>query len=403
MRADRPNPQVRPRAPSAGRPAAPRTAPRRRIDARPAYREQARGYGGVRRTSGLPLAARLLLASAVVALGGVALLTASGGLTTFVAGLGATVGGAVSLVTATPSPTPIPSGPLGAPALTAPAEAYTNASTVEVSGQLPGVTVGQSGYRVRLYVTLPDQEPVLVADIAAPTTSYFTFAAVPLTKGANEFTATLVDPFANESEPSAPVRYVLDTSIPKIELASPAEGATVAGATVDLVGTTQKRSTIVVRNATNGATVSGTAAADGSFLLTIPIDVGRNAITITPTDPAGNVGSFELGITRSGAAMTASLRASAYRFSVAKLPQQLVLTATAIDATGEPVVGAQVTFSVSIPGIPVVTGEGTTDGTGTAVFQTTIPAGATPGSGPATAYITSDVGTASPRTVITIE
>jgi hypothetical protein len=51
----------------------------------------------------------------------------------------------------------------------------------------------------------------------------------------------------------------------------------------------------------------------------------------------------------------------------------------------------------------VITGELLTDDAGLAVFQTTVPLGATPGSGPASVFISSPYGTASAQTVITIE
>jgi hypothetical protein len=62
-----------------------------------------------------------------------------------------------------------------------------------------------------------------------------------------------------------------------------------------------------------------------------------------------------------------------------------------------------VSFTLAIPGVPAITGDDRTDGTGTAVFRTTIPAGATPGSGLATALVsTTRFGDASGRSSITI-
>ncbi len=51
----------------------------------------------------------------------------------------------------------------------------------------------------------------------------------------------------------------------------------------------------------------------------------------------------------------------------------------------------------------MITGQGMTDATGLAVFRTSIPAGATPGSGPGTAFLTTpEFGDASGQVVITI-
>ena len=68
-----------------------------------------------------------------------------------------------------------------------------------------------------------------------------------------------------------------------------------------------------------------------------------------------------------------------------------------------PLEGAAVTFTLSIPGIQVVTSDSTTGGDGRAVFRTTIPPGATEGSGLGTILVTTtDFGTTSDRTVINI-
>lgn len=384
-----------------GRPSTP-PLPRRRIEPRSPGRDRIAGRG-VRRSNGLPLPARLLLVAAIALLGAGAVGVAGGGLSGVLAGLGQTVGSTLDFAEATASPTPAPSGPLGIPMLTAPPEAYTNDPTVDVAGQLPAAAVGQAGYRIRLYVAGTDGTVALVSEIGVPTTAFFTIPAVPLAKGANEFSARVVDAAGNEGEPSVPVRYVLDTSVPKIELSSPEPDSLVAGETIELLGKTQGRSTIVAANAANGSTASATAAGDGTFRIALPIEPGRNAITLVPTDPAGNVGSFEIAVIRGGEGIAATLRASAYRFVAAELPKALTLTASATDPTGAPLVGATVTFSVSIPGLPVITGELLTDDAGLAVFQTTVPLGATPGSGPASVFISSPYGTASAQTVITIE
>jgi hypothetical protein len=70
---------------------------------------------------------------------------------------------------------------------------------------------------------------------------------------------------------------------------------------------------------------------------------------------------------------------------------------------GRPIAGQAVTFTLSIPGVPALTGDDVTDGSGTARYRTTIPAGATPGSGLGTAFVsTADYGDASGRISITI-
>ena len=334
---------------------------------------------GVERAPGLPLAVRLMLGLAVVAVGFVVLITATGQLTKLVSGVGSAVGGVIDQVAATPSPSPTIAPILGEPSLIAPLEAYTNQPTVDLSGTVPASVVGQSGYRVRLYLALKDQQPAPITDVPLGSTSAFTIPSVTLTKGINDFSATVVSADGVEGKPSAVVRYVYDTSVPKIVMTSPVDGATINGDTVDLIGKTQSRSKLTARNEANNVSITGVAGGDGTFKLTMSLEKGPNGITLTTTDPAGNTGTLVIGITRGSGALAARLSASGYRFSAAKLPHALTLTASVTDPNGQPLAGAAVTFTLSIPGVPVLAQEATTDATGKAVFQTTVPQGATVG------------------------
>ena len=357
----------------------------------------------IERTRGLPLPARLLLVLAVVALGGTILYAMTGQLGKVVSGVGSALGGIVDQVTATASPTTAPAVAIDAPVLTPPAEAYTNQSTVDLTGSVPVPALGGAGYRIRVYVALKGQAPTPITDVAVGTTASFVVPGITLQKGVNDFTVTLVSPSGEESKPSAPIRLVLDTTPPKLTLTSPKDGDTVNAETVQLNGITQGRSQVIARDEANGQSVAATSAGDGSFTLTIPIAKGPNGITVTATDPAGNSASTVVGVTRGSGVLTATLRASVYRFSSTKLPRQLTLTAEVNDPDGHPLEGAAVTFTLSIPGVPVVTSDATTDATGTATFQTTVPLGATVGTGPATILVTTDkFGTTSARAVIGI-
>ena len=73
------------------------------------------------------------------------------------------------------------------------------------------------------------------------------------------------------------------------------------------------------------------------------------------------------------------------------------------DPDGLPLAGADVTFTLSIPGIPTVTIDGTTNAQGKASFKTTIPKGAAVGQGNATVLVSTDeYGSTEDFTVITI-
>ena len=99
----------------------------------------------------------------------------------------------------------------------------------------------------------------------------------------------------------------------------------------------------------------------------------------------------------------ATVGASAYRFKQGSLPADIDLTATVADPDGRPLAGASVTFTLSIPGIPTVTGDATTDANGKASFGTTIPAAADRGGGNAGILVRSgEFGQAADQKVITI-
>ena len=73
------------------------------------------------------------------------------------------------------------------------------------------------------------------------------------------------------------------------------------------------------------------------------------------------------------------------------------------DPDGRAVAGQLITFTLTIPGVPAITGDDRTDASGAATFRTTIPAGASTGSGLATAFASTDeLGDASGRVAITI-
>jgi hypothetical protein len=255
---------------------------------------------------------------------------------------------------------------------------------------------------IRVYVALPEQEAVPVRDVPVSSTPSFLVSDLPLEKGRNDISATLVGP-GGESEPSAVVTYILDTAKPKITITSPKDGARVSGSTLTLKGKTQARSVVVARNEANGNSASTNAKADGTFSMKVPLSAGTNGIAITATDPAGNKGSVVIAVRRGAGKLTATLTASVYRVKQSSLPRTIELRAQVTDPDGAPLRGERVSFTLTLPGVPAITGEGVTASGGTATFRTTIPAGASRGSGLATAFLDSaEHGEASGRISITI-
>ncbi len=248
----------------------------------------------------------------------------------------------------------------------------------------------------------PKKQPTLVREIPLGETLTFSIPDVPLTPGRNDFTATIFGP-GGESAPSPIITYGLDTTTPKITFTAPTDKSTVNADSVTITGKTEGRSAIKALDQADGRTVLGTADPTGAFQIVMPLTGGTNAISVTATDPAGNAGTSLLTVLRGTGALKVVLTASTYRISAAKLPQTLVMSAVATDPAGNGLPGRDITFTLSIPGVPVLTGQGTTDTTGLATFQATVPAGATPGSGPGTAFLTTpEYGDASGGVVITI-
>jgi len=351
---------------------------------------------------GMPLPVRLMLVVAVVALAVVMATTVTGVLPRVVSSFGSAIGGVTDTVFKTPVPSvsiaPIPQ----APALVAPQNPYTNRPTTNLAGTLPPEVVGRDGYVVRIYVALPDQEPVPLREVAVGETTSFAVEEVPLEPGRNDMTATLVGP-GGESETSPAITYVYDRSKPKITVTSPRDKAKVNGATVTITGKTQGRSTVVARNEANGTAATVTATDTGAFSLEVPLSSGTNGIALTATDLAGNVATSVLTVRRGSGKLTLALSATAYRISAARLPRAVELRATVTDPDGQLLAGRAITFTLTVPGVPALTGEDVTDGSGTATFRATIPAGATEGSGLGTAFVsTAEYGDASGRISITI-
>jgi hypothetical protein len=386
---------VRPRPPSGRRPEP------KKIPLKTPQRYRSTVLRHERSKGGLPLAARLILAVAVVALGVVVFAAATGGIGALATVLNRSFSDFFVKILATPLPSPTAVIVSDSPLIKAPSEPYTNQAELDLDLGLPADVVGDTSASVRVYLALEGQAPAPIAQRSVGVTPRI-IVPVQLTPGRNDFSATIIHG-DTESEPSPIVTYILDTDAPPIRITKPKDGATINDDTVTLVGTTQGRSSIGARNEANGVSVVGTAEADGSFAISLPLDPGPNGIHIQITDPAGNVAESVLNAVRGSGTLTATMSASAYRISAASLPATIQLAVLVTDPDGQPLEGASVTFSLTVPGIPPITFDTTTAGDGRAAFSTTLPQSVTPGAGNATVLITTaEFGSTSDRVGITI-
>jgi hypothetical protein len=348
---------------------------------------------------------QLLAGVAVVALGIGVLLIANGGLGKAAAAVGSAFNGFVADLTKTPAPSapdPTVSDP---PSLEAPDEPYTNQPTVDLVGTVPAAVVGQADSRIRIYVALGKGNPGVKIEVAVGASQHFLVPGLSLSPGANTFTATIIGPTDLESEASAAVTYILDTTKPKIRISSPKANAIVNAKSVQVVGQTQGRSTLSLRNLTTNATVAGAADAAGAFAIAVPITTGSNKIQISATDPAGNVNVMTVEVRRGTGRLTANVTASFYQVRLSKLPEQVQLYVVVTDPDGQALEGASVTFTLAVPGVPAITSSTlTTSNTGKASFTTTIPKGADAGQCSVTVIVqTAKFGDTTDRTVIAIQ
>jgi hypothetical protein len=391
-------PQVRPRPPSTGRPAPVKVRPHAPAPGRLASHRR------IERGPGIALPFRLLLIAAVVALCGGVLILANGGLGTIAGAVGSTFTGFVTDLTRTPEPSAPDPVAADAPSLEAPDEPYTNQPTVDLVVTVPAAVAGQEDTVVRIYVAIGKGEPGIAIETPVGDLRQFIVPGVTLNPGPNTFTATIVGPTDLESDASAAITWILDKTKPKITLSAPKANQVVNAKTVQVTGMTQGRSAISIRNMTTNATVAGASDTKGAFSIAAPIGNGTNKIQVTVTDPAGNVNATTVTIRRGTGQLTANVTPSAYQIKRSRLPEEVTLTVLVLDPDGRALADAQVTFTIAVPGVSVITSSAlTTSSTGRASFTTTIPKGATTGQASLTVIVqTADFGDTTDRSAFTI-
>lgn len=374
---------VRPRPPSSGRTSQPVkvAAPdRRRV-------RQHRGLKARRRRA--PLAARTLLAVSVAVLAGGAFLAASGGIGPALTTLAAGFSSAFARLSATPVPSQTFLAPTNSPRIASPAQPYTSKSVVDLVISVPIEALADPTAKVRIYLALEGLEAAPVADVPIGSSSRMT-VPFDLTRGRNDISATLFRG-GQESEQSPIVTWFLDQDPPRITVTSPKNGAAIATTDVTIKGSTQADTSLVALNSGNGTSISAVAAKDGSFEFGLPLAPGSNAIQITGTDPAGNVGETTLTLLQGSNQMAVQLSASLYRISVSKHPDSLQLVVQVTDPAGLPLAGATAFFTLQIPGLAPISNEVVTSIDGRAVFTTAIVGTLTEGGGIGTVLVSHDL------------
>jgi hypothetical protein len=210
-----------------------------------------------------------------------------------------------------------------------------------------------------------------------------------LEKGRNDISATLFRGGV-ESDHSPIITWFLDQEPPKINVISPEDGASIDRPQATIRGSTQAGTTIVALNVTNGASVTTVAARDGSFELALLLAPGKNAVELSGTDPAGNLGSTTLKLVQGSTDIRVQLRSSLYQISIKRHPSSLQLIVLVSDPSGDPLENARAFFTLQIPGLAPISNELTTAVDGRAVFTTPLVGELETGGGVATVLVTHD-------------
>lgn len=142
------------------------------------------------------------------------------------------------------------------------------------------------------------------------TTTDFQAYDVRLATGVNTITVHVIDLAGNETPSTFTVTLdeTLDHTAPTVAIEWPAEGASIAGNTMTLVGTLNDDTATVVVNK-GGSTYPGTVFRGGRFSVPgIPLAAGANSLTVTAKDAANNSQSLTRVVNK--AAFTVTLSAA---------------------------------------------------------------------------------------------
>ena len=290
---------------------------------------------------------------------------------------------------ATASATPVNDGPPPpAPTLLRPPATLVTSALVDVEVALPTQLLSPrpDGYRLRVYVNdeivrerrLPDESPARVRE-------------VPLEQGENRITAAIVAPSGGESLHSSALLVTRDDQPPVIHIVTPADGERVFLEKLPVRGRTEPGARVSLTNTATGEELALSAASDGRFEGLIALVTGNNTLSLRTQDAAGNRSRASLSVVRARSAATVALEVRPESVRLQDLPLTLTLLATVSGVDGRPVDGAEVTFSMSVPGQSTMTYSTITDGGRAAWHGLRVPRdGALGGQGLATVMVVLD-------------
>lgn len=236
---------------------------------------------------------------------------------------------------------PVPLPP--APTVLGPPGGLTRAESIDLTIVVPaGLRLDQQ-YRVRVYVN-----GELVRERRLPDDAEFALSGVPLTEGANGVRAALVGG-GGQGELSPEVSIVRDSTAPLIHVSQPQSGATVYAPVATLRGRTEAGADISIVDGATGEELATESEPDGRFVAELALAPGNNSYLLRSRDAAGNQARARIVVSRADSSARLRLDISASELLVAELPAEIEMLALVRDELGQPVEGADVTFSLSPP------------------------------------------------------
>jgi Glucodextranase, domain B len=193
---------------------------------------------------------------------------------------------------------------------------------------------------------------------------------IELREGPNVLATRLVGPGGEGPVFELPI--VLDTKAPSLKVLAPKDNQRIDEEQVTVRGTSDPGATVVVVNRTTREDGTQTVGPTGRFEEIVFLEPGENEIRVKVTDLAGNSNDIDRTVNRSGADVEGRISVDPQRLSVRRLPAFVRITAHLRD-DGKPVVGAQVTFTLSVPGQPTKASHTIESGPdGTALWRTEV-------------------------------
>lgn len=212
---------------------------------------------------------------------------------------------------------------------------------------------------------------------------------VILGPGETSLTAALYGP-GGPGPRSAPVRVIQDLDAPTLRITAPETGARTVDDSVIVSGTSEPGASVTISNEANGSRREGAVSPAGTFEERVPLEMGRNRITVTSVKAAGTKREAVVVVIMEDGRPTIKLSITPRSVARSQLPRQVKVGVEVLDPAGEPLQDAAVSFYLAGPGWVPEDLEAQTDADGRATWQVDVVA-AGPGSGESEPIVTVEV------------